>query len=188
MKSPIDVMNDAINLFSKKSHDDNYGDGHIRFGEVMVSLFPNGLTINSKKHWIILGIFIQIISKIMRLSINIFEDKPKAVEKREDNSMDMTVYSSMLTSVLINKYSSNLEKGLENPKCFGKFTLCKDPNCVHLTACKTLSTFGPIQNMKKPICFGRFFASGGPCKFVCNIVAECEIKANEELKETERAE
>lgn len=99
--SPADILKQASELFEKKNSEDNYKGSYEKYGDVMMGLFPEGLTIKSRNDWIAFGIFTMIISKILRLSAVIFgKDREKSVEKREDNSLDLTVYGSMLTSVL----------------------------------------------------------------------------------------
>lgn len=99
-KNAVEVLDEAKILFLSKTKKDNYDDGYIKFGDIMEILYPDGITIKSKNDWIIFGIFIQIISKILRLGPNILADKEESFEKRRDNSIDMTVYCAMLTSIL----------------------------------------------------------------------------------------
>jgi hypothetical protein len=66
-----------------------YGNNYKRFGEIMMALFPNGLTINSVEHWNRMGVIHMIIAKMSR-----YVTDPK--KGHLDSAHDMGVYSFML--------------------------------------------------------------------------------------------
>lgn len=43
-----------------------YGPSEQRFGEIMVAMFPDGLTLNTKHDWVRYGLFHQIVGKLSR--------------------------------------------------------------------------------------------------------------------------
>jgi hypothetical protein len=66
-----------------------YGNNYKRFGEIMMALFPDGLTINTVEHWNRMGVIHMIIAKMSR-----YVTDPK--RGHLDSAHDMGVYSFML--------------------------------------------------------------------------------------------
>jgi hypothetical protein len=67
-----------------------YGDNYKRFGQVMLMMLPEGIKTETADDWNRLGIFVQVVSKVMRYAQNINEGGHK------DSAHDTTVYASML--------------------------------------------------------------------------------------------
>lgn len=67
-----------------------YKDNYKRFGDLMISLFPNGLTMTTRDEWNRICIFMMISSKLTRYAAN-FESGGHL-----DSIHDTGVYSAML--------------------------------------------------------------------------------------------
>lgn len=108
----IKAMTESMELFRKKNKD--YGDSMHKFGKIMEILFPNFSLFsgtNNVKKYNIIGIFVQIIGKITRLS-NLLTKNEKEInfESIKDTLIDISNYSLMLYSLLESKK-------LESKKC-----------------------------------------------------------------------
>ena len=69
-----------------------YGDNYKTVGEVMVALFPKGVTLSTEKEWNRFGIVNMIVAKMTRYA----ENWPKS---HEDSVHDLGVYAFMLQSL-----------------------------------------------------------------------------------------
>jgi len=69
-----------------------YGDNYKRFGQVMGILFPNGINLDNEMEYNRYGIFVQMISKIMRYAENWEKGHPDSLD-------DLSVYSQMLNEL-----------------------------------------------------------------------------------------
>ena len=66
-----------------------YGPSEQRFADVMVALFPEGLTLRSRTDWLRYGLFHQLIGKLSRYVRNFREP-------HVDSMHDLGVYAAML--------------------------------------------------------------------------------------------
>lgn len=88
-KSPVpDMLRLLGDLYSERNK--LYGDNYKFFGDVMMGLFPRGLTLKTRDDWNRLGVFIQAMSKATRYAQQ-FEKGGHA-----DSLDDMSVYAQML--------------------------------------------------------------------------------------------
>ena len=67
-----------------------YSDNYKTFGDMMIGLFPNGLTITSAEDWNRAALFIHICTKVSRYSASFDKGGHK------DSLNDLSVYSQML--------------------------------------------------------------------------------------------
>lgn len=67
-----------------------YGDNYKRFGETLVSLFPQGITLTSAEDFNRFALFVQIIHKMSRYARSVNDGG------HEDSVNDATVYLQML--------------------------------------------------------------------------------------------
>ena len=77
-----------------------YGDAYNKFGDVMENIFPDGLKIESRLDWIRLGLFIQLIEKILRIGNLTFNSTADNFESKQDSCDDLSVISQMMKGVL----------------------------------------------------------------------------------------
>lgn len=70
-----------------------YGDAYKHYGETMMGFFPQGLFINEAEDWNRFGLFSMMVSKMHRIANNL------AVGGHRDSSLDLSVYSAMLTEL-----------------------------------------------------------------------------------------
>jgi hypothetical protein len=70
-----------------------YGDNYKRFGDIMVGLFPKGLTIDSAPGWNRIALLIHMVTKVTRYAEN-HNDGGHA-----DSLDDIAVYSQMLREI-----------------------------------------------------------------------------------------
>lgn len=82
------ALRSAANLYEERNA--IYGDNYKRFGATMLSLFPDGLTLNDAANWNRLGILVQMVAKLTRYAPNFNRGG------HNDSLDDLTVYSMML--------------------------------------------------------------------------------------------
>ena len=82
------VLDDAADTFAERNK--IYGNNYLRLANAMVSMFPDGLTLQTQRDWIRLHLFLAMITKQSRYATN--WDKGGHAESLEDNA----VYSAML--------------------------------------------------------------------------------------------
>ena len=72
-----------------------YGDNYKSFGKMMMSLFPNGINLNSEEAFNKFGVFVQQASKLSRIAQGLGRDGKVHV----DSCDDLSVYSQMLVEL-----------------------------------------------------------------------------------------
>jgi hypothetical protein len=88
MKKVPEMLREAAATYEQRNK--IYGDNYKRFGPMMAVLFPYGVHINSPEDLNRLGIFVQVLSKVMRYA----EQFGKG--GHDDSLLDLAVYSTML--------------------------------------------------------------------------------------------
>lgn len=88
IKTPDQILKSAAGLF--KSKNDEYGAGYKQLGDILFSLFPDGLALNSKDDFCRWATYTMILAKVNRYAQN-FEGGG-----HEDSLVDLMVNSSML--------------------------------------------------------------------------------------------
>lgn len=91
-RSPADCLQAGVALFKQRNH--TYREAYIAFGDVMAALYPDGINISGADRFAELGILVQIVSKITRMTGN----KDLAIHR--DSVSDLKVYAAMLESLL----------------------------------------------------------------------------------------
>jgi len=91
MKRADEILSAAADLFASRGK--VYGENYLVFGQVMVSLFPDGLVLSDEKSWDRIGIFVQIMAKLTRYCNNWGEGG------HQDSIRDTVVYSAMMESI-----------------------------------------------------------------------------------------
>lgn len=71
-----------------------YGDNYLRFGDVMVALFPDGLELRTEDDWNRFGVLVQCIHKLTRYAAAL-----PARGGHADSAHDLAVYAAMLESL-----------------------------------------------------------------------------------------
>lgn len=90
--SPADCLANGVALFKQRNQ--TYREAYIGFGDVMAALYPEGLTVSGPDRFAELGVLIQIVSKVTRMTGN----KDMAIHL--DSVRDLKVYAAMLESLL----------------------------------------------------------------------------------------
>jgi len=83
-----EMLRNAAKIYEERNK--LYGDNYKRFGEIMHSLFPNGLTLHNVDDFNRFGVFVQVVSKITRYAENFTRGG------HPDSLDDNAVYSMML--------------------------------------------------------------------------------------------
>lgn len=83
-----EMLRNAAKIYEERNK--LYGDNYKRFGEIMNSLFPNGLTLHNVDDFNRFGVFVQVVSKITRYAENFTRGG------HPDSLDDNAVYSMML--------------------------------------------------------------------------------------------
>lgn len=91
-RSPADCLEAGVALFRQRNK--TYREAYIAFGDVMAALYPEGISISGADRFAELGILVQIVSKITRMTGN----KDLAIHR--DSVSDLKVYAAMLESLL----------------------------------------------------------------------------------------
>jgi len=88
VKSVPENLRNAADIFEERSK--LYGDNYLRFGYIMLGLFPKGTDLKTPDDFGRMGIFTQIVSKVTRYA--------EQFEKggHPDSLDDISVYSMML--------------------------------------------------------------------------------------------
>lgn len=84
------VMDDCLQTF--KDRDNQYGKSYVKFGAMMDALFPDGLTVKGKDSFVQLGVFVQQVSKLMRICSGSFD------KVHMDSARDLSVYAAIMAS------------------------------------------------------------------------------------------
>jgi hypothetical protein len=90
--SPADCLANGVALFKQRNQ--TYREAYIGFGDVMAALYPEGLNVAGPDRFAELGVLIQIVSKVTRMTGN----KDMAIHL--DSVRDLKVYAAMLESLL----------------------------------------------------------------------------------------
>ena len=85
-----------------KDRDEEYGKSYVKFGKIIDSIFPDGLTIKGWKQWAKFGLFFMTVSKISRNAESFLAHKKFHI----DSTHDAGVYSFLLEEV-----ETELDKG-----------------------------------------------------------------------------
>lgn len=92
LPSAPDILESGAETYRERNK--VYGDNYKQFGYVMDALFPAGYTAESPAEWNRLGLLIQIVNKLGRLTTDI--DNPHI-----DSIHDIMVYAAMLEEICI---------------------------------------------------------------------------------------
>lgn len=85
---PQDSLRQSADVFEERGR--VYGDAYKNFGHVLMALRPNGFAIRTVEDANRLGVFVQILSKIVRYA-NQFE-----AGGHDDSLLDLSTYAAML--------------------------------------------------------------------------------------------
>lgn len=91
-RSPADCLAAGVALFKQRNL--TYREAYIGFGDVMAALYPDGIKVSGPERFAELGILVQIVSKITRMTGN----ADLAIHR--DSVSDLKVYAAMLESLL----------------------------------------------------------------------------------------
>lgn len=89
-KSPDECMAQALDTLKEKRKE--YGDSYLKYGQVMMALFPNGITVYDAEDFNRLGLLNMIVHKLVRYA-NQWENK------HQDSIHDLGVYAFMLEAL-----------------------------------------------------------------------------------------
>lgn len=92
---PDEILKEGGKTFEAKRKE--YGEGYLKYGKVMHALFPDGLKVSGEHDFNRLGVFLQMVSKMIRISENFQRGG------HIDSDHDLMVYSAMLESLERNK-------------------------------------------------------------------------------------
>ena len=90
MKLPTDILAEAAGTFIERSS--KYGDAYRQFGNIMMALFPRGITLQTADEWNRYSLLHMEVAKLARYC-NDFN------HPHIDSQHDLCVYSSMLQSL-----------------------------------------------------------------------------------------
>jgi hypothetical protein len=90
MKTAADILAEMADTYRERNK--VYGDNYTRVGEVMMALFPNGVTINSKDEFNVWHLFELMIVKLTRFA--------NSGLSHEDSIHDLAVYAAMVESLI----------------------------------------------------------------------------------------
>lgn len=88
MKKVPQFLCDAANIYEERNK--LYGDNYKRFGQVMMHLFPSGVSLRTIEDHNRFGVFVQMVSKLTRYA------EQFAKGGHSDSLDDLSVYSMML--------------------------------------------------------------------------------------------
>lgn len=88
VKTVPEILLAAAQTYDERNR--KYGNSYKRFGDVMVGMFPDGLTIRTAEDWNRMGLFVQATSKFVRYSAQ-FENGG-----HKDSAHDLINYAAML--------------------------------------------------------------------------------------------
>ena len=84
-------------IFNKKNTD--YGNAHLKNGDVLYSMFPKGIELKTVEDFINFGIFQMMITKMLRIGNLTFKNQNPNNESIADSCNDLSIYSQMLRDV-----------------------------------------------------------------------------------------
>jgi hypothetical protein len=88
MKTVPEILRDGAQTYEQRNK--LYGDNYKKFGSVMKTIFPSGLTLECKEDFNRYGILVQCLSKLMRYAEQI------EYGGHRDSAHDLCVYAAML--------------------------------------------------------------------------------------------
>jgi hypothetical protein len=74
-----------------RERNSQYGDNYLKFGKVMMALFPHGVELCSVEQWNRFGVFVQCVSKLTR-----YAAQAESGHFHRDSAHDLMVYAAML--------------------------------------------------------------------------------------------
>lgn len=90
MKNAADILGEMAETFRERNK--VYGDNYLRVGDVMVALFPEGVTIGTKEQFNVWHLFELMIVKLTRFA--------NSGLSHEDSIHDLAVYAAMVESLI----------------------------------------------------------------------------------------
>jgi hypothetical protein len=97
--SPVSILEAAASFFEKKNRSYHYNSNFRQFGHIMSALYPEGFKAETVDDWNLIGLITMVVHKLSRVR-QATKGGEGPFEKKVDNSFDLTVYSSMLTSII----------------------------------------------------------------------------------------
>jgi hypothetical protein len=97
------LLKNAIDVFEHKNF--QYGNSYYKIGEMLSTLYPEGVTLKTVKDFTIWSVFIQIVFKLIRTANTCLTDNDEYVFAKFDSPFDASVYNMMLLEV-IHKFNS----------------------------------------------------------------------------------
>ena len=90
-KTVPEMLEEAAEVYRQRN--ELYKDNYLRFGEIMQTLFPDGLFLGTKEEFNRFGIFVQCVAKLTRYGAQFNEGG------HDDSALDASVYFQMLRQV-----------------------------------------------------------------------------------------
>jgi hypothetical protein len=90
MKNAADILAEMAETYRERNK--VYGDNYKRVGDVMMALFPNGVTIGTKEQFNVWHLFELMIVKLTRFA--------NSGLSHEDSIHDLAVYAAMVESLI----------------------------------------------------------------------------------------
>ena len=90
MKTAADILAEMADTYRERNK--VYGDNYKRVGEVMVALFPEGVTLNTKDEFNVWHLFELMVVKLTRFA--------NSGLTHEDSIHDLAVYAAMVESLI----------------------------------------------------------------------------------------
>lgn len=82
------ILRQAATIFEQRNA--MYGNAYKRHGNIMMAMFPDGLTLNDSDDWTRFGVFVMCVSKLNRYASNLKNGGHK------DSAHDLSVFAAML--------------------------------------------------------------------------------------------
>ena len=90
MKTAADILAEMADTYRERNK--VYGDNYKRVGDVMMALFPEGVTINTKEQFNVWHLFELMVVKLTRFA--------NSGLTHEDSIHDLAVYAAMVESLI----------------------------------------------------------------------------------------
>lgn len=90
-KTPADYLRASADIF--ESRNEEYGDGYMNFGNIILAFFPDGITLSTAKDFSRFGALVMATSKLDRYCKNFCRNG------HEDSLADLSVYSAMIRTI-----------------------------------------------------------------------------------------
>ena len=91
-----------------------YGDSYFTFGEMMNVLFPEGINLKGRDHFMIFGLLVHVLTKMARFTCKMPD------EAHSDSLQDMAVYALLIDGVA-NMPLEATERNLNNFEYYEQF-------------------------------------------------------------------